>query len=44
MDREQAVFERLNFKMRSSTALRAFNNYKIVMFSNCDNINNDQQL
>ena len=41
MDEEQAVFEQLtltDFKKWSSTALKTFNNYGIIMSSNTDNI------
>ena len=41
MDKEQAVFEQLtlsNFKKWSSTALKTFNNYTIIMTNNSDKI------
>ena len=41
MDKEQAVFEQLSlsdFKMWSSIALKAFNNYTIIMTNKSNNI------
>ena len=42
MNKEQTVFEQLsnlsNFKKWSSTALKAFNNYIIIMTNNSDKI------
>ena len=41
MDEEQAVFEHLtssDFKMWSSTALKTFNNYSIIMKNSSDNV------
>ena len=41
MDEDQAVFEQLSlsdFKKRSSTALKTFNNYTIIMTKNSDKI------
>ena len=41
MDEEQAVFKQLtlsDFKRWSSTALRTFNNYTIIMTNNSDKI------
>ena len=41
MDGEQAAFEQLtlsDFKKLSSTALKAFNNYTIIMTNNSDKI------
>ena len=41
MDKEKAVFEQLtlsNFKQWSSTALKAFNNYTVIMSNNSGNI------
>ena len=41
MDEDQAVFEQLNlydFKSWSSTALKTFNDYSIVINNNSDNI------
>lgn len=39
IDKERAVFEKLplsDFKMRSSAALKAFNNYSIIMTNKSD--------
>ena len=41
MDKEKAVFEQLtlsNFKQWSSTALKTFNNYTLIMSNNSGNI------
>ena len=41
MDKKQAVFEQLtlsDFKMWSSTALKTFNNYTIIVTNNSDKI------